>query len=281
MSDYENYTTASREYDTTRVPFGVGTILRCFGNTGIPLSEQTILEAGCGTGNYLKAIEPHVASLTGIDFNEGMLAQARAKLGDSVRFTWGSILEMPFDDSQFDGITCNQVLHHLDKGPAVADDPADWPKSHSPNVTRFVKEAFRVLKPGGVLVINTASHKQMREAYWWAELIPMAVARCECRMPDVGPLTRILTVAGFEVVLVEPDLGGILQGDSYMNPTGPLHESWRAGDSTWSLVTDEELAAACERVERMNSDGLMKPWLKQREEKRRLLGQSTFICGRR
>ena len=281
MTEYENYTATSLKYDATRIPVGVDTILRCFEKTAIPLGEQLIVETGCGTGNYLKAIRPHVASLTGIDFNEGMLDQARAKLGDSVEFTCGSILEMPFDDGQFDGITCNQVLHHLDEGPTAADHPADWPKSDSPNVARFVEEAFRVLKPGGALVINTASHKQMRDAYWWAELIPTAVARVECRMPDVDPLTRILTAAGFEVELVEPDLDGILQGGSYLDPTGPLHESWRAGDSTWSLVTDEELAAACERVERMNSDGLMKPWLKQREAKRRLLGQSTFICGRR
>jgi len=100
-------------------------------------------------------------------------------------------------------------------------------------------------------------------------------------MPDVDPLTRILTATGFEVELVEPDLDGILQGGSYLDPNGPLHESWRAGDSTWSLTTDAELAAACERVERMNTDGTMAAWLNQREELRRRLGQSTFICGRR
>lgn len=281
MSDYENYSTTSLEYDATRIPFGVDTILRSFEQTGIPLAEQSILEAGCGTGNYLKALQPHVGSLAGIDFSEGMLAQARAKLGSNVEFICGSILEMPFDDGLFHGIACNQVLHHLDVGPTASDDPADWPNSGSPNVARFVEEAFRVLKPGGALVINTASHEQMRDAYWWADLIPIAVARVEHRMPDVDPLTRTLAAAGFEVELVEPDLDGILQGESYLDPTGPLHESWRAGDSTWSLTTDAELAVACERVERMNSDGSMEQWLKQQEEKRQRLGQSTFICGRR
>nr|MBC8290400.1 class I SAM-dependent methyltransferase [Planctomycetota bacterium] len=279
MSDYENYSTTSLEYDATRIPFGVDTILHSFEQTGIPLTEQSILEAGCGTGNYLRALQSRVGSLTGIDFSEGMLDQARAKLGDKVEFACGSVLEMPFDEGQFDGITCNQVLHHLDEGPTAADDPAAWPESGAPNVTRFVEEAFRVLKPGGALIINTASHEQMRDAYWWAGLIPVAVARVACRMPDVEPLTRILATTGFQVELVEADLDGILQGEAYLDPTGPLRESWRAGDSTWSLTTDEELSAACERVERMTEDGSMELWLKQREEKRKRLGQSTFVCG--
>ena len=281
MSQFADYTVASVDHDATRIPIGAGTILSCFARTDVPSGEQTVLEAGCGTGNYLQALQPQLGSLYGIDFSEGMLAQARAKLGEDVELTSGSILEMPYEDGKFDGITCNQVLHHLDEGPGAADDPAAWKASRSPNVTRFIEEAYRVLKPGGALVLNTPTHEQLRDGYWWTDLIPIAMARVNCRTPDLDRLTQILAAAGFEIELIEPDLDGILQGDSYLHPTGPLNEAWRAGDSTWSLATDAELTAAQERVERMNLDGTMHAWLEAREEKRRSLGQSTFICGRK
>jgi len=74
MSQYANYAFASEDYDKTRVPVGVGTILSCLARSGVPLNEQTVLEAGCGTGNYLQAPRPYLGRLAGVDFNEGMLA---------------------------------------------------------------------------------------------------------------------------------------------------------------------------------------------------------------
>ena len=52
MSQYNDYTVASEDYDKTRISVGVDTILGCLEQTGVPLGEQTVLEAGCGTGNY-------------------------------------------------------------------------------------------------------------------------------------------------------------------------------------------------------------------------------------
>jgi ubiquinone/menaquinone biosynthesis C-methylase UbiE len=281
MSQYANYTLVSEDYDATRVSVGLDTILDSLARTEVPLKEQTVLEAGCGTGNYLQALRPHLGGLAGIDFSEGMLAQARTKLGDDVELTCGSILDLPYNDGQFDGITCNQVIHHLEKGPGASDNPATWKPCSFPNVTRFIQEAYRVLRPGGAFVINATSHDQFRDGYWWADLIPVAAARLTCRMPDFDQLKRILAEAGFEVESVVPDLDGILQGPAYLDPEGPLSEAWRAGDSTWSLTSDAELADARQRVERMNGEGTMQAYLDEREEKRLAVGQTTFICGRK
>jgi SAM-dependent methyltransferase len=281
MSEYANYTLASEDYDTTRIPVGVDTILSCLARTDVPLSEQTVLEAGCGTGNYLQALRPHLGSLAGIDFSEGMLAQARTKLGEDVELTCGSILDLSYEDERFDGIICNQVIHHLDDGPGAADDPEAWKPCSFPNVTRFIQEAYRVLHSGGALVVNATTHDQFPDGYWWAELIPGAVARLSCRLPDLDQLKRIITAAGFEIESVSADLDGILQGPSYLDPKGPLSEAWRAGDSTWSLVSDTELASARQRVEQMNVAGTMQAYLDEREKKRLEVGQSTFVCGRK
>ena len=281
MSQYANYTVASEGYDKTRIPVGVDTILDCLQRTGVPLGEQTVLDAGCGTGNYLQALRPHLGSLVGVDFNEGMLAQARVKLGEDVELTCGSILDLSYEDERFDGIICNQVIHHLDEGPGAADDPAAWSPSSFPNLTRFIQETYRVLHRGGALVINATTHDQFLHGFWWVELIPAAVARMSCRLPDLAQLRQILSGAGFEIESISADLDGILQGPSCLDPEGPLSQAWRTGDSTWSLVSDAELASARQRVERMNLEGTMQAYLEEREKKRLATGQSTFVCGRK
>jgi hypothetical protein len=132
-----------------------------------------------------------------------------------------------------------------------------------------------------VFVLNSTTHEQFRDGYWWADLIPVAVTRLSCRMPDLDPLQQIIVDAGFEIELVVAELDGVLQGPSYLDPQGPLSEAWRAGDSTWSLASDTELAAARQRVEQMNRDGTIDDYLDEREKKRLKIGQSTFICGRK
>jgi SAM-dependent methyltransferase len=281
MSKYANYAAASENYDTTRIPIGVNTILANLARIDVPLDQQNVLETGCGTGNYLQALHPHVGSLAGIDYSEGMLAQARAKLEDKVELTCGSILDMPFEDERFDAITCNQVIHHLEEGPSTSDDPAGWTPCTFQNVTQFIQDGYRVLRPGGAIVLNVTSHEQFRDGYWWADLIPVAVARLLCRMPDLDQLNQILSDVGFKIEAVSADLDGILQGSNYLDPEGPLSDKWRAGDSTWSLVSEAELVNAQQRVERMNAEGTMQAYLDEREGKRVDLGQSTFVFARK
>ena len=148
MSKYANYTVASDDYDKTRAAVGVDTILACLARTAVRLGDQTVLETGCGTGNYLEALRPHLACLAGIDFSEGMLAQARTKLSEDVELTCGSILDMPYEDERFDGITCNQVIHHLEEGPDAPDDPADWGAASFSECDTVLSRGISSLAPG-------------------------------------------------------------------------------------------------------------------------------------
>ena len=81
MSQYESYDKAAGHYDTTRSAIGMeiwfGHLLANFSG----LSGVRVLDAGCGTGNYAVALASVVGTVTGLDLNEEMLAEAQQRLG--------------------------------------------------------------------------------------------------------------------------------------------------------------------------------------------------------
>lgn len=281
MSQFANYSDDARHYDATRVPIGLELTLGCLSLSGPPLQRQSVLDAGCGTGNYLGALSGFVGSLTGVDSSQAMLEEARGKLGDDVALIRSDIRELPLADAAVDGVVCSQVLHHLEQGPLAEDDPADWPPGSFDGTAAFLAEARRVLRPRGTLILNFCQPQQVREGFWWASLIPAAVDRLARRLPTLEQLSQILDAAGLKVVLAAVDLHNVLQGHAYFDPLGPLSESWRAGDSTWGLASEAELDAAQRRVEHLRRAGLMGGYLEAREARRRHVGQTTFVCARK
>ena len=103
-----------------------------------------ILDLATGSGDVLFALRKGLGdkvNLTGLDFCEPMLEQARAKrtvrgLGDATnQFLHGDCLNLPFEDQSFDLITIAFGLRNL----------ADRAKG--------LAEMQRVLRPGGRLII--------------------------------------------------------------------------------------------------------------------------------
>ncbi|MCP4452294.1 MAG: class I SAM-dependent methyltransferase [Planctomycetes bacterium] len=271
MIEFEDYQETSKCYDQTRTPIGIEILLGCLASTPRPLSEHRILDAGCGTGNYIQALKGKVGCLCGLEFNEGMLAQAQEKFrkDSSVSLEQGSLLEpLKYDTNTFDGIICNQVLHHLVTESCSED---------SSPIQQLIEEAHRVLRPGGVFVINNCGHKQLCDGFWWADLIPDAMGRMAKRVPTTESLVSALKNIGFRMGGLVVPVDAVLQGDKYLDPTGPLHKSFRDGDSTWSLTTPEELERAIERTKTMNRDGSMAMYLDSREDLRKHIGQTTFV----
>ncbi len=269
--EFENYQETSKSYDTTRISIGKEILLGCFASTSRPLSQQTILDGGCGTGNYIEALKGKVAAIYGLEFNQGMLIQSQQKFqaDPNINLTQGNLLNLPYENNYFDGMMCNQVIHHL-----VSEE------NHSDKFTQLhqmMKEAYRVLNSQGVLVLNTCSHQQLFDGFWWADLIPEAMNRVAQRYPPLETITSMLKEVGFDLGGKIVPVDAVLQGNNYLDEEGPLKKAYRDGDSTWSLATKEELETALNRVKKMNADGSMKQYLERRENLRRQIGQTTFI----
>lgn len=103
-----------------------------------------VLDLGCGTGRHSLWLASAGATVTGVDFSEGMLEEARAKPGaEAVRFLAHDLQQpLPFAAGSFDLVVSGLVLEHL----AALD--------------AFFAEARRVLRPGGRAVVS-AMHPAM------------------------------------------------------------------------------------------------------------------------
>ncbi len=271
MSSYENYTSTSNSYDETREPVGVEIIVNCFSTSATPLNEMVILDAGCGTGTYSSVLLNHVKKIEAVELNGGMINNARQKLSDAelagrIEFHHASIDKMPLEDESMDAIMVNQVLHHL---------PQNFQKDFS-KLKEVIKEFFRVLKPGGVIVIHTCSNQQLKEGYWYSALIPNAVDLICHKYIPIDKLSEMLENNGF--ITQKPVTKALgYQGQSYFEPEGPLNASWRAGDSVWSLTTAAELESVVSEVKTLNDSGGMEDFIKHHDRHRPDVGQVLFL----
>ena len=272
MSAYENYTAVSEDYDRTRIPVGLEIILGCLASVGRSLASLRLLDAGCGTGSYCAALRRYAGAIDAVDLNPSMLGVARAKLdgrpGCPVALHEAGIDALPFEDACFDAVMVNQVLHHL------PDSPNDgWPM-----LRRVLGEFARVLRPGGVAVINTCSHEQLRRGWWYASLVPEAVATMCRRHADTEVLKGLLAEAGLipRGRFVPSD--AVMQGGTYFDRRGPLDPAWRRGDSLWSMVSESELERALDRIRALDEAGTLDAFVDEQDRMRPSVGQVGFHC---
>jgi ArsR family transcriptional regulator len=111
---------------------------------------DSVLDAGTGTGRMLELLAPHIKRGVGIDVSAEMLAIARDRLARSgvghCQVRLGDVYRLPFFEGgkheSFDAAIFHQVLHYLDDPQAA------------------VREAMRVVKPGGrILIADFAPHQ--------------------------------------------------------------------------------------------------------------------------
>ena len=270
MSAYENYTAVSADYDRTRVPVGVEIILGCLASGDRPLASQRLLDAGCGTGSFTAALRPRLGAIDAVDLNPSMLDVARAKLdrvpGCPVSLHEAGIDALPFEDARFDAVMVNQVLHHL------PDSPSDG----RPLLRRVLRELARVLRPGGVVTVNTCSHEQLRRGWWYAALIPEATEAMCRRHADTDVLNGLLAEAGLVPRGRIVPIDAVMQGEAYFNGRGPLDPAWRRGDSLWSIVPEAELAGALERIRAPDEAGALDAFVAEQDRMRPSIGQIGF-----
>ncbi len=100
-------------------------------------SFEKLLDVGCGTGYLIDMLSKEIsAEYYGLDLSTEMLKVANGKNINQATFIEGTSNQLPFDDNTFDVVTCSQSFHHY------------------PYQEKAMKEAYRVLKDGGIYILS-------------------------------------------------------------------------------------------------------------------------------
>lgn len=165
-----------------------------------------VLDAGCGTGNWSAALALQGLRVRGFDLSPQMLAHAvevARELGldeEAVSFRPGDVERVDFPDALFDGIICFNVLDFAPR-PGVA-----------------LTELWRVLKPGGRLVLSDLGAYSAVKQQWWRRFLPDTTEVHTAN--DILPweMEALLQELGWEIVEQRPLSGVTVDGVSNPHP---------------------------------------------------------------
>ena len=117
-----------------------------------PRGQRRVLEVGCGAGRHLLLFAKEGLEVVGTDIAQSALDFTRRRLEQEgisgVALEQAHAAELPFTDASFDALLAWRFLHVLSREDAE----------------RAVREARRVLKPGGSLLVGTRSPRSTHHA---------------------------------------------------------------------------------------------------------------------
>jgi len=272
-SSYCNYNDSFISYDQNRQPNGLKELLNIFEGTRVSFEEQIILEGGFGTGAYINQVRHYMKEVHGVEGSEQGYEETKRKIGDAknVHLQIGNILDLSFSDDFFHAYMVNQVLHHLDTEPSY------------PNLTLFLKESRRVLKPGGVLTINTNSQEQLNPSsgvYWNYKFIEKAAHAIQARYIPVPALLSRLEELGFTDIETTIPSGKLFQEQYYHDPRIALETDFQKADSIYCFCSEEQINQANSLIRSSIDDGSIHEQMEQAAKQADKIGEAVIISAR-
>ena len=164
-----------------------------------PKQGMKILDIAAGTGSSSRPLVDKGAEVTALDFSQGMIEQGR-KQNKNINFVQGDALKLPFEDNSFEVTTISFGLRNTS------------------NTEIALKEALRVTKDGGRIVVAEFSHPVnpvFKEIYlnYLMKALPVIVKKISKNpdayiyladsiraWPDQAELASIMRDSGFKSV---------------------------------------------------------------------------------
>lgn len=159
----------------------VGRIVAATGEAG----RGRLLDLACGPGIVTAALAEGAADVVAFDATPEMLNKARERCGkaglSNVTFEQGDAAALPFADGSFDGVVTRLAIHHF-------AEPG-----------RVIGEMYRVLKPGGRMVVADVIVSEDTEEAALQNAIEIVRDPSHVRMLPESELRASIERAGFTI----------------------------------------------------------------------------------
>ncbi len=117
----------------------------------LPESMDDFVDIAGGYGRLADEYLGRAKNATIFDYSKTELADAKKTYGDRIKTKQGDIYDLPFKNASFDGLMMIRATHHFK------------------DMRKVIEELYRILKPGGVAVIEIANKKTLPKMfrYWF------------------------------------------------------------------------------------------------------------------
>lgn len=187
LANQEFFDDWSRHYDTFRLSRWFQYTQKLATSVMDIQPDSHILDVGCGTGFAVIEIARKLdqGRACGVDISPGMIEKANRniplELAGRVSFQVASSEQIPYPEDEFNFILCTNSFHH-------------YPDTH-----KALREMYRVLKPGGLLVILDNATDLSLYTWAWDRLLRM-FEKGHVRYYTTAELGGMIRRAGYEQV---------------------------------------------------------------------------------
>lgn len=192
VADYNGYDykkifweDADRKYEDTADRLAIRKLL--------PSQMDNFVDIAGGYGRLADEYLPRAKSATLFDYSKTELQQAKDHYGDKIKIQAGDIYDLPFKSDSFDALMMVRATHHFKDMQKVSD------------------ELYRILKPGGIAVIEVANKKTLPKMfrYWFKKSEINPFSREVAHLKDLNSdgfynyhpkyIEEIFTKSGFKI----------------------------------------------------------------------------------